>query len=186
MLKITLLLSSLLWLSPVQQKMVKAKIGDYITVELPESFYAMSPQDIAQRYPSVRKPIGAYTNDERLVDFSVNVSATRWRSTDIEIAKDFFKASITNLYDRVDFVKEEIVVINDMRYIVFEFTSRINGDKYSLDQRDAIRTYTYLQYLLINGKTFVFTFNTPVQIKDRWVDIAPQIMNSLKVKKNIE
>jgi len=186
MLKITLLISSLLWFAPVQQKMVKAKVGNYITVSLPDSFYAMNPEDIAQRYPSVRKPIGAFSNDERLVDFSVNVSATRWRSSDIEIAKDFFKASIANLYDGVDFIKEDIQMINDMRYIVFEFTSRINADKYTLDQRDAIRTYTYVQYLLINGKTFVFTFNTPVQIKDKWTAIAPEIMNSLKVKKNIE
>jgi hypothetical protein len=186
MIKLTFVLSFLLWVQPTQQKLVKTKISDYITASLPESFYPMNPQDIAQRYPSVRNPVGAYSNDERLVDFSVNESATRWRSTDIEIAKEFFKASIVNLYDRVDFINEEIKMINDMRFIVFEFDSRIAGDKYTLDKQDAVRTYTYMQYLLINGKTFVFSFNAPSRFKDKWTGTAADIMNSLKIKKNIE
>ena len=186
MIKLTFILSFLLWVQPTQHKMVKTKIGDYITVNLPDSFYSMSPQDIAQRYPSVRNAVGAYSNDDRLVDFSINVSATRWKSSDIEIAKEFFKSSIVNLYDRVDFINEEIKVINGMRYIVFEFDSRITGDKYSLDKQDAVRTYTYMQYLLINGKTFVFSFNAPTQLKDKWSETAAEIMNSLIIKKNIE
>ncbi len=186
MIKLSIALALIFWVQPSQQKLTKTKIGDYITVSLPENFYAMSPQDIAQRYPSVRNPIGAYSNDERLVDFSVNISATRWRSTDIDIAKDFFKASIVNLYDRVDFIKEEIKVINDKRYIIFEFDSRINGDQYTLDKKEAVRTYTYVQYLLINGKTIVFSFNAPTRIKDKWTARAAEIMNSIKVKNNIE
>ncbi len=186
MIKITMLFSCLILILPQQEKMVKTKIGDYITVSLPQSFYAMPPQDIAQRYPSVRSPLGAYTNHDRLVDFSVNISATRWQSTDIEIAKAFFKSSIVNLYDRVDFIREDISLVGDMRYIVFEFDSRINGDKYSLDQQDAIRKYTYLMYLLINGKTVVFTFNAPAQIKDKWVPVAQEVMQSIKVKHNFE
>ena len=170
---------------PAKMKLVKTKIGDSITVSLPDTFYEMSAQDIAQRYPSVRKPIGAYTNEDRLVDFSVNVSATRWRSSDIEIAKDFFKASIVELYDRVDFKTEKIEVVNNMRYIIFEFDSRINGDKYSLDQTDSVRRYSYLMYLLINGKTIVFSFNVPIQIKDKWIEIVPEVMNSIKVKPGI-
>jgi hypothetical protein len=186
MIKLTFILSFLLWAQPIQHKLVKTKIGDYITASLPESFYPMSPQDIAQRYPSVRNAVGAYSNDERLVDFSINESATKWKSSDIKIASEFFKSSIVNLYDRVDFIKEEIKVINNMRYIVFEFDSRIEGDKYSLDGQGAVRTYTYMQYLLINGKTFVFSFNAPTQLKDKWSETAAAIMNSLNVKKNIE
>jgi hypothetical protein len=186
MIKLSFALVVMLWVQPLQNKMVKTKVGDYITVSLPQTFYQMNAQDIAQRYPSVRNPIGAFSNDDRLIDFSVNISATRWRASDIDIAKDFFKASIVNLYDRVDFIKEEIQIIDDKRYIIFEFDSRINGDKYSLDQRDAVRTYTYMQYLLINGKTIVFSFNAPIRLKEKWTLTASEIMNSLKVKNNIE
>lgn len=183
--KFILLTVVLYFLAPINDKMVKTKVGDHVTVELPESFFPMTPQDIAQRYPSVRQPIGAFTNEERLVDFSINVSATRWRSSDVEIAKDFFKASILELYHRVDFKQEKIEVINNMRYIVFEFDSRINGDKYTLDQQGSVRKYSYLMYLLINGKTIVISFTAPIQLKDKWVEIAPKIMSSVKVKSSI-
>ncbi len=183
--KLITFLSILLIAIPASDKLVKTKIGDDITVNLPDTFFAMTEQDMAQRLPSVRQPVGAYTNEDRLVDFSVNISATRWRSTDIEIAKDFFKASVVELYDRVDFINEEIKIIDDKRYIIFEFDSRINGDKYTLDQQGAVRKYSYILYLLINGKTIVFSFNCPIQLKDKWVDIAPKIMNSIKVKNSI-
>ena len=35
---------------PSEMKLVKTKIGDHITVSLPDTFYEMSVQDIAQRY----------------------------------------------------------------------------------------------------------------------------------------
>ena len=183
--KSNLLIIALLFVFPTKDKLVKTKVGSDITVSIPESFFPMSPQDIAQRYPSVRQPIGAFTNEDRLVDFSINISATRWRANDIEIAKDFFKASITNLYDRVDYIDEGIKEVNGLRYIYFEFDSRINGDKYTLDQRDSIRKYSYLMYLLINEKTIVVSFNAPRQLKENWVEVAREIMNSIKVKSSI-
>lgn len=172
-------------IAPGQEKLVKTKVSEEITVSLPKNFYPMSENDMAQRYPSVRKPIGAYTNDARMVDFSVNISATQWRERDVEIAKEFFKASLVNLYDRINFLQEDIKTINKKRFIVFEFESRIEGDQLSLDKKDPIRKYTYIQYLIMNGKTLVFSFNSPVQLKDQWQPIVPDIMNSVKVKSGI-
>lgn len=185
MLKLMIFLSFMLGAVPVQDKLVKTKVNDNITVSLPESFYAMTPEDIAQRYPSVRSPIGAYTNEQRMVDFSVNISATQWRPQDIEIAKDFFKASLLNLYDRVDMLHEDIKTIGKRQYIVFEFESRINGDHYSLDTKDPVRTYTYIQYLIVKGKTIVFSFNCPIRFEEQWRPVAPKIMDSIEIKGNI-
>lgn len=167
------------------EKLVKTRVTDNISVMLPKSFFEMTPDDIAQRYPSVRKPIGAYTNEERLVDFSVNISATQWRSGDIKIAKDFFKASVINLYDRVNFINEEIKTIGDREFIVFEFDSRINGDQRALGNADPIRGYSYVQYMISKGKTVVFSFNCPAQRKQQWQETAGKVMNSVKVKGNI-
>ena len=183
MIKLMIFLSALLWIVPAQQKMVKTKVTDNITLMLPEDFYAMSPDDIAQRYPSVRKPIGAYTNSSRMVDFSVNESATRWREQDTPMAKDFFKASLLNLYDEVEMIQEGVRTINKRNYIYFEFDSTIEGDKYSLDKKNPVRTYTYIQYLIMNGKTLVFSFNCPYKFKDKWKEAAGEVMESIKVKK---
>ncbi|MDX1628674.1 MAG: hypothetical protein R3345_08240 [Fulvivirga sp.] len=163
------------------QDLQKTKIGEDITVMLPESFFPMSNSDLAQRYPSVRKPIGAFTTSSRMVDFSVKISATRWRDTDKEIARDFFKASLINMYDRIEFLKEEIKTINKKDFIVFEFESRIHGDEHL----DPVRKYVYIQYLLINGKTIVFTFNCPIQMKEEWQKTVEEIMESVKVKNSI-
>jgi hypothetical protein len=59
-------------------KWIKTKLPDGVTVSLPEQLIPMSPEDIAIRFPSVRAPLGAFSNEDRLVDFSVNISATRW------------------------------------------------------------------------------------------------------------
>lgn len=182
----TFLISTIVFLTlPVQNKLVKTKVNESITVSLPENLFPMSPQDIAQRYPSVRSPIGAYTNESRMVDFSVNVSATRWRASDVAMAKDFFKASIYNLYDKVTMIREELVEVNGKTFVSFEFDSRVNGEAYSLDKKEPIRRYNYVRYLIINGKTLVFSFNCHNRLKEDWQQTAGQIMSSVKVKKSI-
>lgn len=168
-----------------QVKLNKTKVGEHITVSLPEAFFPMSNSDLAQRYPSVRQPIGAFTNMERLVDFSIKQSATQWRESDIEMAKGFFKASLVNLYDRTKMLDEGIKEVNGHQFIYFELETRIEGDRYSLDKKDPVRSYIYVQYLIINGKTLVFAFNCPIQMKDEWQPIVKEIMFSIKVKKGV-
>lgn len=185
MVKIFSLITLLLITTPLQEKMVKVKIGESITMELPENLYEMSTDDIARRYPSVRRPIGAYTNDSRLADFNVNISATKWRAEDVDIAKGFFKASFYNLFDRVEMISEEIKEIDDKKFITFEFDSRLNGDASSMEARNPILRYNYMQYLLINGKTLVFGFNCHPRLKDEWKPVVDEMMSTIKVKDNI-
>src|ERR1700754_2637221 len=94
--KLLILLLALVMVSAAT-KLVKTKVNDQITVSLPADFFAMTPEDIAQRLPSVRAPLGAYTNQDRVVDFSVNISATQWPDADQAIAQKFFKSSLYNL-----------------------------------------------------------------------------------------
>ena len=87
-------------------KMVKTRVAEGITVSLPPNLFPMTPDDIAQRFPSVRAPLGAFTNEDRVVDFSVNISATNWPDANAALAQKFFKAGLYNLYDRVDMIAE--------------------------------------------------------------------------------
>jgi hypothetical protein len=176
-------LAALLLIFPIIQdgKWKKVKIGENISMSLPEEFYDMTPEDIAQRYPSVRRPLGAFTNGQRIVDISVKVSATQWRTEDTPIAKDFFKSSIINLYDQVEFFREDVETINKKDFIVFEFDSRINPDQ-TLENRRAVRKYNYVMYRIQDMTTYVFTFQCPVQVKDQWQEAAENIMQSVKVK----
>lgn len=164
-------------------KLVKMKVNDKITVSIPNGWRPMDDLDFSQRYPSVRAPLAAYTDDQRLVDFSVNISATQWPDGDKPMAKQFFKASLMNMFDRVDMIKEGIQEIQGKEYIYFEFESRVNGDKKEEGTKDPVLKYTYIQYLIEPGqKTLVFTFNAPRRLREEWQETARAMMLKIKVK----
>jgi hypothetical protein len=149
---------------------------------MPKQLQPMTPEDIVQRYPSVRNPLGAFTNVDRDADFSVNISATQWLEKDIDMAAKFFKSGIHNLYDRVDFLSEGIQTINKKKFIVYEFESRINGNKLKEGERQPILRYSYVQYFVESGRTLVFAFNCPKDKKDEWQSTVHAMMKSVRVK----
>lgn len=163
-------------------KLVKTKIAEGITISLPPELQPMTPDDIILRYPSVRAPLAAYTDLNRTLDFSVNISATQWPDANLEMASKFFKASITNLYDRVDFIEEGIHEVHKKQFIFFEFESRINGNKMALGEQQPVFRYTYIQYLIEPNRTLVISFNCPKAMREDWQETVRSIMKSVKVK----
>lgn len=163
-------------------KLVKVKISNEITAMLPDDFIPMGDLDFSQRYPSVRKPIGAYTNPDHEIDFSVNISATRWPDTNLEMAQKFFKAGVINMFDRVEMISEGIQEVNGKKLVYLEFESRIKGDQSTLGNSEAILRYTYLEYLVEPSRTLVFSFNCPARLKPDWQETAGKIMMSIKIK----
>jgi hypothetical protein len=168
-----------------QGKLTKLKVNDHITLSVPATMFPMTPEDIIQRFPSVRQPMVAYTDMNRMVDYSVTQSATMWLDSDIELAQKFFRSSIINLYDRVEMVSEGLREVNGRTYIYFEFESLIRGESFTFDQKGPVRKYTHIQYLLINGKTLVFSFSCPLSQKEEWQDIAHEMLQGVRVKNTI-
>ena len=163
-------------------KLVKVKVSDQISVMLPEDFTPMGEMDFLQRYPSVRKPIGAYTNPDHEVDFSVNISATSWPDTNLEMAQKFFKSGIINMFDRVEILSEGIQEVNGKKLIYIEFESRVKGDQSTLGTQEPILKYAYLQYWLDGSRTVVFSFNCPARLKPEWQETAGKVMKTIKIK----
>lgn len=174
----------LLFLGPSDEthKLVKTKISSDITVSLPSELMAMTSDDIALRHPSVRKPIAAYSDADRMVDFSIKISATQWPDANVEMSRKFFKAGIYNLYDRVEMINEGVQEIHKKNYIFFEFDSRINGDQRSLGDQESILKYTYVLYLVEKKRTLVITFSCPNHLKEDWQETAHEVMKSLHIK----
>ena len=163
-------------------ELIKTKITEGITVILPSELKPMAAEDVAQRYPSVRAPLGAFTNLDRAVDFSVNISATQWPDENLDIAKLFFKAGIYNLYDKIEILSEGIHEVHKKKFIYFEFVSRINGSKMLEGTQSAMFHYTYIQYLVEPGRALVFSFNCPKDQLELWQPQAQAIMKSVKMK----
>lgn len=176
------LLSIFLLLAFDQPKLVKVKVSDDITVSIPKDWKPMDGLDFTERYPSVRAPLAAYTNEDRNVDFSVNISATRWPDANLEIASKFFKSSLTNTFDRVTMIDEGVREVNGKSYVFFEFESRINGNKNQLGNADPVLKYSYIQYLIQPKRTLVFSFNCDRRDRQNWDKSAKAMMNSIKVK----
>lgn len=163
-------------------QLVKTRVSDGITVSLPAELYPMTPEDIALRFPSVRAPLGAYSDQDRLVDFNVNISATTWPDGNVEIAQKFFKSSLRNLYDRVDFISEGIQVLRKKKYIYFEFESRINGDRRKQGSQEPVLKYTFIQYLVQPKRTLVFTFTCPKDQREQWQERTREMMKTVRVR----
>ena len=163
-------------------KLVKTKISEGIYISLPPELKPMSTDDMSQRYPSVRAPLAAYTDANRTLDFSMNISATQWPDGNLEIASKFFKSSITNLFDRVDFINEGIHTLHKKKYIFFEFESRVNGNRMTLGEQQPVFRYTYIQYLVEPGRTLVISFNCPKAAREDWQENVREMMKSVKVK----
>jgi hypothetical protein len=163
-------------------KLVKTKVTEGVTISLPPELQPMTPDDITLRYPSVRAPLAAFTDINRTLDFSVNISATQWPDSDLEMASKFFKASITNLFDRVDFIDEGIHTVHKKKFIFFEFESRVNGNKMNLGEQQPVFRYTYIQYLIEPNRSLVISFNCPKAMKDDWQETVRTMMKSVKVK----
>lgn len=182
MIKFGLIFIVFLGVSEETHRLVKTKISNDISVSLPTELLAMDPEDIALRHPSVRKPIAAYSDIDRMVDFSIKISATQWPDANIEMSRKFFKAGIYNLYDRVEIIEEGVTEIHKKEYIFFEFDSRINGEARSMGDKDSILRYNYVLYLVEKKRTLVVTFSCPGQQKEDWQQTAHAIMHSLKIK----
>ena len=101
---------------------------------------------------------------------------------DLDVARQFFKAGLMNLYDKVDIIAEGIHVVNKKKYIFFEFESYVKGNKRQLGSDDPIFRYTYIQYLVQPKRTLVFTFTSPKDQREEWQGIARAMMRSVKVK----
>jgi hypothetical protein len=163
-------------------KLVKTKISEGLTINLPRSFRPMDELDLTQRYPSVRQPVAAFTNETREVDFSVNLSATQWPDANLELARKFFKASIYNLFDDVDMIAEGVREVNGRSFIFFEFESRVKGDAREPGLAEPVLKYSFLQYAIEPGRTLVFSFHCPRRLRQEWQPTAHAIMNSIKLK----
>jgi hypothetical protein len=164
-------------------RLVKTQVSGGITMLIPRDWRAMDELDFRERFPSVRAPLAAYTDVNRELAVSVNISATQWEVPDVAIAKDFFKSSIYNTFDRVEIIEEGIHEVNGKQFVFFEFESTVRGKKEVLGQQDAILNYSYIQYLVGLDRTLVFSFHCPRRMRQEWQETAKKIMSSVKIAK---
>jgi hypothetical protein len=184
MLKSFLLLVTLFFSLPTPDtgKWVKTKLTKEITVHLPADFTRMTDDDLAKKYFTYRKPTAMYTNPDRLVDFGLNITDTRWRQEDLPLLQKFYKSGIAKMYTNINFIQDTISTINKRDFVVFEFVSELKDDESNSLQRGSIvKQYSYMQYTVIDSRVHVFNFTCPSQIRPKWQSTAHEIMQTIKI-----
>lgn len=161
------------------EKLTKVKINEEVTIYVPKNFTPMTPQDMEQRYESYRLPLALYTDPDRLIDFGVNRSYSRWQEKDLEMMEEFYKSSILELYDKVKFLDEGIKEVKGHRFVFFEIQTIVYPEN---KFQDSVRKYTYLMYGISEGTTYLFNFTCPEAMQDEWQPTAQQMMESIKLK----
>ena len=89
-------------------KLKLVKITDNISASLPQDFKVMPDDAIATKYPSHRKPLGAFTSPNGQIDFITSERPITFKKEDTKMLKDFYKSSITNTFSEVTFIRDEI------------------------------------------------------------------------------
>ncbi len=157
-------------------------MAEGIVVSMPKALSPMTIEDMAQRFPSVRKPVAAYTDVNRVVDFSINLSATQWPDSNLEMARVFFKSGISNLFDRVEWIGEGFKEVHKKKYIYFEFESRSNGGSRQEGSQNFSLKYTYIMYLIEQNRSLVVTFSCPKELREEWQVTAHKMMGSMRIR----
>ncbi len=151
-------------------------------MEIPSSFIPMDIQQQRIKYVSDRAPIAMFTTEDGRVDLGVNTSSTTWGDSDLAILRDFYRAGIINLYDKTDFSKDTIELINDRKFIVFEFNGTLHPDENSFRNEGSLSKYIYIQYTIYNNNVLLFNFSAPAIQRPKWEATVKEMMTSIKIR----
>ncbi|MFT2010246.1 hypothetical protein ACMA1I_16345 [Pontibacter sp. 13R65] len=162
-------------------KLKKINITKEISVMLPQDFLPMPDDGIARKYPSTTKPLAVYSSPNGQVDFSVTQKRTRFKEADLEMLREFYKASITEKFTNVDFIREEITSVKGKDQIVFEFVSTLTDTRQGSNLAP-VQRYSIIQYAVQGDQLLIFTFHVPFTMKKEWQPTAQEVMKSIKVK----
>ncbi|MEP0985403.1 hypothetical protein [Ekhidna sp.] len=163
-----------------QEKMTKYQINEDISYIIPESFTLMSQGDRIQKFVSSREPLAMHSSIDREVNFGVNWNPMQWIAGDEEMIYGFYKASIQSMFDKVEFIQDEIKEINGKKFIVFEFIGSLQSE--NAFSSKSSRSYTYIQYTSYNDQVLLFNLGCKARLMSQWQPIATEVMNSVKVK----
>jgi len=164
----------------ISEKLVKVDVTDQISVKIPEQFGKMTEFDLQQRFHSFRRPVAAFTDPDSQIDFVVNFSYSLWNSYDLDLLKDFYKASLMETYSEIKFLTEDIIEIDNRKFVQFEFES-VSESENSVNLRP-IAKYTRLLFTLEHGQTILFNFTAPLQLEGKWRDLSADIMDTIVIK----
>lgn len=182
--KIISLLFILFTLSGFAQSFSTVKVGpdQKISLKIPDDFINMNDQDRMKSVYSTKVPLAMFADERKEALLGINYNIMQWTESDTELMYGFYKASINNLFDEVEFIQDEIREINGQAFIVFEVVGTIKDDN-AFSARTPTKSYTYIQYTSWKDQVLLFNFSCKERLRNQWQTTAKEIMESIKIKK---
>ena len=165
------------------QKLKDVKVGpeEEISLKVPEQFRNMSDQDRMKKSYSSKVPLAFFANESQEVTLGINYNIMRWTEKDTDLVYGFYKASINNLFDEIEFMRDEITEINGRQFIVFEFVGSVT-DENTFVSKGSQKNYHYIQYTSWNNQVLIFNLGCRSRYMGQWQPMAEEIMQSVKIK----
>lgn len=165
------------------QSMRQVKVGpdEEIVFKIPNSLLSMTDKDRMSKIYSTKVPLAMYADNNQEVTFGVNYNIMQWTESDTQVIYGFYKASINNLFDKVDFIQDEIKMINGKEFIVFEFIGEIQDDNV-FSAKSTQKNYSYIAYTSWNDQVLLFNFSCKARLAKQWNLTAKEIIESIKIK----
>ncbi|GAA4009883.1 hypothetical protein GCM10022408_22560 [Hymenobacter fastidiosus] len=162
-------------------KLTKTAITKGMTIGIPAGFVPLPDDGIAAKYPAARRPLAVFTDPSGRIDFSVAQKPTTFNDRDYGLLLKIYKASIQNMYSKVQFLAEDIRTVNKRDFVVLEFVSTVNDTRRG-GNLSPIRRYQLVQYAIQTDQLLVFTFNCPADEQAKWQPTAQAVMQSIIMK----
>lgn len=170
---------SILGFQPKEKVVLKSvKIGDIVTIKVPENFIKLNDDQMADKIIASRKPLGMFSSLSGTADLSVSVANSArnpWEDKDLAMMAAFQKANIKALFTSVEFIQEKTVKINGQSFALFEFVSEVKEKG-----KPPIRKYNYLQYTIRKKNVMVFSFICSEMERPLYEGVAEEIMKSVR------
>ena len=130
---------------------------------VPAKFHAMSKNDIAKKFPTIRPPKYAWANDKSAaVTIAVTHAKANLPPSRLGEFKTFMEKMLAQSQRGIKWIKREIIVINGTRWVHFEFTSQ------ALDTR----IHNDMLFTSFRNEMLGFNFNATVA---KWKKVEPDL-----------
>ncbi|MCS6795589.1 MAG: hypothetical protein RMJ97_06650 [Raineya sp.] len=163
-------------------KLKKINLTPGIRMLMPSDFTPIPDEVLVKKYFTTKKPTAMYSDPTGEIDLGVNITNNFWQEQDIPMLKDLYKGSLRASYTRVQFLTEDVRIINKRQFVVLEFIGIVEDDKEGvMGRKNALSRYNYMMYTVVQNRIVVVNFNCPTKHQATWQPIVPKIMQSVKI-----
>jgi hypothetical protein len=170
-------------------KYKRKRIGEGVTLLIPNNFTEMSDEEIASKYFTPKRPLAIFRSPDRKAEIGVNSSIFEWGEVgmesemNMELLKGFYKGAIANsFYEKIKFLNEgEIVNIGDRQGVLFEFIGAIPENPDAIVNKGGRSRYHQVLYSVYNGKVLIVNFSVGGTDYKYWQEHATKMITSVKI-----